>query len=74
MTTSNICVGELCDRPAVRASLFGRVVRALDRLSEWHKRAAERRELLEMPEHLLKDIGISRIDAYQEYRKPFWRP
>ncbi|MFZ0487993.1 MAG: DUF1127 domain-containing protein [Arenicellales bacterium] len=72
MTTTDICFDDLCDRPTVRVSLFERVVRAMDRLSEWHKRAVERRELLEMPEHLLKDIGISRLDAYREYRKPFW--
>ena len=73
MTTINVCIDELHDRPAARVSFFGRILRALDRLSEWHKRAAERRELLEMPEHLLKDMGINRVDAYREYRKPFWR-
>jgi uncharacterized protein YjiS (DUF1127 family) len=28
---------------------------------------------MEMDERLLKDIGISRSDAYRESRKPFWR-
>ena len=58
MTTTDICFDDLCDRPTVRVSLFERVLRAMDRLSEWHKRAVERRELLEMPEHLLKGAAF----------------
>lgn len=32
----------------------------------------QRRRLLELEDHLLKDIGISRADPLQEGRKPFW--
>lgn len=45
-------------------------------LAAWAERARRRREMAEvmaMPEHLLKDIGISYEDAYREYRKAFWR-
>jgi len=73
MTTTDICFDDLCHRPAARVSFLDRVIRAHNRLNEWHERTVERRELLEMPEHLLKDIGINRLDAYREYRKPFWR-
>jgi uncharacterized protein YjiS (DUF1127 family) len=35
-------------------------------------RARQRRQLSQMPDYLLKDIGISRADAMQEADKPFW--
>ena len=37
------------------------------------ERWEQRRTLLEMDDHLLKDIGISRGDALREGRKSFWR-
>lgn len=39
----------------------------------WQRRANDRRRLAEMGDDLLKDIGISRVDAQAEARKPFWR-
>jgi uncharacterized protein YjiS (DUF1127 family) len=40
----------------------------------WLERRRERRTLLGLNDHLLKDIGVSRADAWQESQKPFWRP
>jgi uncharacterized protein YjiS (DUF1127 family) len=37
------------------------------------ERSKQRRQLLEMDDRQLKDIGITRIEAEQEARKPFWR-
>ena len=42
-------------------------------MSNWHRRTRERRELLRVPDDVLKDIGVSEADAYREARKPFWR-
>lgn len=39
----------------------------------WQYRYHYRRELGELDDHLLRDIGISRLDARVETRKPFWR-
>ncbi len=39
----------------------------------WERRARERRALGEMSEHMLKDLGISRVDARREAEKAFWR-
>ena len=50
----------------VLARLVGTVV-------AWEHRARERRTLAEMPDRLLKDLGISRVDARRESEKPFWR-
>jgi uncharacterized protein YjiS (DUF1127 family) len=33
----------------------------------------QRRQLMEMDEHQLKDIGITREQAEQEGRKPIWK-
>lgn len=34
--------------------------------------ARERRALMRLDEHALKDIGLSRADAYAEWSRPFW--
>ena len=39
----------------------------------WAARARQRRTLESLDDHLLRDIGIDRIDAGLEARKPFWR-
>jgi uncharacterized protein YjiS (DUF1127 family) len=36
------------------------------------ERRRSRRLLLEMTDEQLRDIGISRADAYHEGRRPFW--
>jgi hypothetical protein len=36
-------------------------------------RARQRRALMALDDHLLKDIGISRADAVREWRKAPWR-
>ncbi len=42
-------------------------------LDAWSERRRQRRALLELSDHMLKDIGIGRGEAYREGRKPFWR-
>lgn len=39
----------------------------------WRHRAASRAALRTMPDHLLEDIGIDRVEAFREAAKPFWR-
>lgn len=43
-------------------------------LGSWRKRVRQRRELLELSDAMLKDIGISRFDAWRGACKPFWEP
>lgn len=47
--------------------------RICDTLAVWHSRAQSRRELAELDERFLKDIGTDHFQANQEVRKPFWR-
>jgi uncharacterized protein YjiS (DUF1127 family) len=57
----------------VRPRGRGWVARAVDGLLTWHERARQRRQLLRMDDHMLRDIGISRGEAFGEAEKPFWR-
>jgi uncharacterized protein YjiS (DUF1127 family) len=54
---------------AAARALFG----LLEILLVWQERARDRQRLAELDDHLLKDIGISRVDAWHEASKPFWR-
>lgn len=39
----------------------------------WEERIMQRHTLMQLDENQLKDIGLSRGTAEQEWRKPFWR-
>lgn len=45
----------------------------LDSLNHWIQRSKLREELRNRNDHLLKDIGLTRYQVEQEYRKPFWK-
>ncbi|WP_421201342.1 DUF1127 domain-containing protein [Aeromonas enteropelogenes] len=49
------------------------IARAKMTVLTWLERSRSRRQLSELPEYLLKDIGLSEADRYQETTKPFWR-
>ncbi len=51
-------------------------VRWVNQLFMWQERHRQRRALwaLSGDDDFLNDIGISRADAVNEARKPFWRP
>jgi uncharacterized protein YjiS (DUF1127 family) len=49
------------------------MVALFDRLAEWQQRVRQRRELRQMSDRELKDIGLSRADAEREAAKPGWR-
>lgn len=49
------------------------VTRVLDTILLWRERQRQRRALEALPDHLLSDIGVSRLDATYEAEKPFWR-
>lgn len=39
----------------------------------WWRNYRSRRQLEMLSHHALKDIGVSRAEALEEARKPFWR-
>jgi uncharacterized protein YjiS (DUF1127 family) len=50
-----------------------RLRRTRDLLRPWLRRASSRRQLLELDDHMLGDIGLTRRAAHEEACKPFWR-
>jgi uncharacterized protein YjiS (DUF1127 family) len=40
---------------------------------EWRRRVRSRNELAALCDRCLRDIGVTRYDAYRETSKPFWR-
>ena len=48
-------------------------IRAFATIELWRSRSNERRRLAEFDDRLLKDIGVSRADAWKEANKPFWK-
>jgi uncharacterized protein YjiS (DUF1127 family) len=60
-----------------RVSLGPRLGRALARMAAatfaWHERARQRHALMQLSDHMLRDIGISRAEAVGEAGKPFWQ-
>lgn len=59
--------------PAVR-SFAQSLVDLWQVLENWANRRRQRYALMELDDHLLKDIGLTRAQAVNEYHKPFWRP
>jgi uncharacterized protein YjiS (DUF1127 family) len=56
------------------AAAVVRVLWAADAvLGAWRHRHQTRRDLRDLPPHLLRDIGLTAADAEAEARKPFWR-
>lgn len=62
------------DRPAFQLGrrLQTLATTACNRLLRWHQLSRQRRALLGLDERMLKDIGITRLEAEREARRPFW--
>jgi len=48
--------------------------RACEAVLTWAERTRQRRQLAELDDYMLRDIGLTRADVAGETRKPFWRP
>lgn len=51
---------------------LGGLRRLYRQLRRWWQLAEQRRQLAMLDESALKDIGLSRADAWQESERPFW--
>jgi len=52
-------------------SAFAR--RVVATVTEWRRRIRERSQLAALDDRMLRDIGITRLDAQYLSNKPFWR-
>ena len=63
-------------RPSSQRGFVNRVVYLVRSLARWIDALVDRRRgrlaLLEMTDQQLRDIGVSRGDAYREGIRPFW--
>ena len=59
--------------PAATLRRRDRILGLVATVELWLERRRQRRELLKLNEHMLKDIGLSHSDAVREGFKPFWR-
>jgi uncharacterized protein YjiS (DUF1127 family) len=50
------------------------LMRTAEAGSVWLERSRQRRQLAQLSDHMLRDIGLTRADAWHEAEKPFWRP
>ena len=48
-------------------------VSALEQALAWLERARQRRQLQQLSDHMLKDIGLTRAGVEVEVSKPFWQ-
>ena len=53
--------------------LWGVLVHAYETWLSWNERMRYRRELSELDDHMLQDLGVDRQTVEYEIRKPFWR-
>ena len=60
-------------RPARPTTANHRVVAAFSLLALWIERVRQRQALATLDDHMLRDIGITRVDVARECDKPFWR-
>jgi uncharacterized protein YjiS (DUF1127 family) len=52
---------------------FAAIGRIPHTMRVWSERAASRRALAMLNDHLLRDIGLTRGDVERELMRPFWR-
>ena len=59
--------------PRAWSGLHAALEHTVDAISTWRERARMRRQLLMLDDRLLRDIGLTRLQARGEAEKPFWR-
>jgi uncharacterized protein YjiS (DUF1127 family) len=77
LTTRSAMPGRSTALAPRRGDLYGsarlHLRHGVDTLRLWRQRARGRKQLRTFDDHLLRDIGITRLQAEAEADKPFWR-
>lgn len=63
----------LLKRDGANMTLLERLKVPLTRFNQYRQNAQQRRQLAQLPDYLLKDIGVTRAEALKESEKPFWK-
>jgi len=75
MDTNKYCypLGGLSIATGIGSEIRARLGRLIERLLFWAERAAQRRQLAQLEDRMLKDVGLNRADAFRESGKWFWQ-
>jgi uncharacterized protein YjiS (DUF1127 family) len=60
-------------RPSIAAKFGASLMRAMTMPVRWAERHNDRRAMLRLDDHMLRDIGFDRVQAEQVARRAFWR-
>ena len=60
-------------RQGNRSYLQEGLINLFDLVQNWTDRHRTRGRLYQMPDYMLRDIGVSRSEVESEFNKPFWR-
>jgi uncharacterized protein YjiS (DUF1127 family) len=60
-------------RPAVRHQPIRPLAATFALIADWTARVRQRRALAGLDDQMLRDVGITRVEAARESEKPFWR-
>jgi uncharacterized protein YjiS (DUF1127 family) len=60
-------------RERTRATGFNSIIRWIAIAKQMYRRQRQRQTFLQLEDHHLADIGLSRKQAEQKARKPFWK-
>ncbi len=63
----------LLKRDRISPALLERLRGWLVKINQYRQNVQQRRKLAQLPDYLLKDIGVTRADALKEAEKPFWK-
>lgn len=57
----------------LRSQAGGLLARIAQTIALWHGRSSQRRHVVHLNDHLLRDIGLTRADIDAERKKRFWQ-
>ncbi|WP_371410800.1 DUF1127 domain-containing protein [Vibrio penaeicida] len=50
----------------------GLIKKIFSEIKRWHRNYHTRKQMTEIPVHLLDDLGLTKEQVYHETRRPFW--
>ncbi len=58
---------------SIQSHILHGIESGVETLQLWIDRYHHRKQLSQLSEHMLKDIGLTSADVYKEVSKPFWK-